>query len=157
VTAPIRLSVVIAADPQVACDVVRDWQAWPDAFPATIQAVSLLSRTDSTLTLQVLHRIEGPVNNILRPNEDGAVRLREFKPRYDAQFTFFEGPAPAGSRLHVHGCIWLKGWRAWFGCLATPIIRRRMRNYLLEPIRTRAETLTLASSTRGSSTAGARQ
>jgi len=157
VTAPIRLSMDVAADPQAACDVVRDWQAWPQAFPETIHSVSLLSRSDDALTLRVFHRTEGPVINILKPDQDGAVRLREFKSLYDAQFRFFAGPAPNGARLHVHGCIWLKGWSAWLGCLAAPIVRRRMRKYLLEPIRVRAETLTLAASARRPSLAGARK
>lgn len=142
----VRLSVDVAADPAAACEVIRNWADWPRAFPATIESVRLLKETGDSVTLQVLHKFDGVVINILRPDEGGAVRLGEFKPRYDAQFTFFASPAEPGSTLHVHGCIWLKGRLAWLGCLAGPLIRSRMRRYLLEPIRMRAKQLERAPS-----------
>lgn len=135
----IMLSEEVRADPERACDILRDWRCWPRTFPSTIAAVNLIERSNKSITLQILHRTEGPVINILNPDECGAVRLREFKPRYDAEFTFFSMPAQAGSTLHVHGSIWLKGPLAWLGCLLAPLIRRRMRRYLLEPLRVRAE------------------
>ena len=135
----------IDADPEAVCEVIRDWPAWPETFPSTIAAVTLLASTESSLTLQVQHKTEGSVINILEPDQGGAIRLKEFKRSYDAQFSFFSMPACSGSVLHVHGCIWLKGWLAWLSCATTPLARSRMRKYLLEPVRLRAEQLGSAS------------
>lgn len=137
--AAVRLSISVCADPERACRVIQNWSDWPRTFPLTIQSVNLLSASENCLRLQVMHKAEGAVVNVLNSYRDGTIRLKEYKRNYDAEFLFFAEPAAGGSKLHVHACIFLKGGLGWFGCLAAPIIRSRIRKYLLEPLRARAE------------------
>lgn len=137
----IKLSIDIKATPEAVCEVVRDWRSWPETFPLTIEQVTNVGASGGALNLCVEHRAEGPVLNVLNPDEQGVIRLAEFKRRYDAEFEFFSAPLSDGARLYVRGTLWLKGWLAMIDCFLTPLAESRVRRFLLEPIRVRAEAL----------------
>jgi hypothetical protein len=138
---PVRVlvSIVVRADPETACRVLGAWQDWPRTFSRTIAAVSPVTSAGEEQVLRVAHKSEGPVINILEARPDGTLRLREFKRSYDADFTFRSYPHPSGSVLRVHASVLLKGWLACLRPLAAPVVRARIRKYLLEPVRRSAE------------------
>ena len=137
-SASIELSMIIAGDPERLCAALVDWANWPHTFPKTIRSVRAVALSPPEIRLEVDHRTHGAVTNILRFGAKGDVRLMEAKPSYDAEFRFEPVEGPDGGRLRIGARIRLKGWLRWFAFAAAPVVRSRMRRYLVDPLRRRA-------------------
>ena len=74
--------------------------------------------------------------SVVRPDE---IQLDERKRRYDARFTNHFESVPQGTRYSLVGEVRLKGAMAALAPLAKPIVRARMRRFVLEPLKEMAE------------------
>lgn len=113
----------------------NDYGRWPQLFPATIRGTRLLDRQPGAVTVEVDHRSEGRVVNIIRPRPPNCIELEEFKRRFDATFLNCFCRVPGGSRYTVRASVRIKGGLAVLAPLFAPLVRRQVRRYLLEPMR----------------------
>ena len=136
----VELALGVAGDPSYLSLALSDWVNWPRAFPDTIEAVRPVAIGPDRVQLEVRHRAHGWVTNVLTIEHDGVMRLAESKPLYDAEFRF--SPVRDGrAGLEVEARIWLKRGLGLFAVAAPPIVRSRMRRFLLEPLSARAAEL----------------
>src|SRR5574339_173066 len=63
----VREALVIRAMPDRLAALYLDYRGWPELFPATIRGVRWLEEHDGDITIEVDHRTEGRVVNIIRP------------------------------------------------------------------------------------------
>lgn len=129
----------IHASPERLVRLYRDYEHWSSLFPATIRGVRLLREGDQETTVEVDHRTEGAVVNIIRPLAPTVIELEEFKPRFDAKFINRFEREGDGARYTLDADVRLHMPFALLGPLIKPIVRRRMRRFVLEPMQTAAE------------------
>ena len=129
----------INASPERLTRLYLDYAHWDSLFPATIRGVRLLREGDGETTVEVDHRTEGAVVNIIRPLSPTAIEVEEFKPRFDATFVNRFEPRGNGARYVLDAEVRLHMPFAVLGPLIKPIVRRRMRRFVLEPMRAAAE------------------
>ncbi len=116
-----------------------DYERWPQLFPATIRGVRLLRRDADVSTVEVDHRTEGRVINVLRRRAPGVIELGESKPRYEATFVNRFDPVAEGTRYTVVADVRLRMPYALLAPVLRPVVRRSVRRYVLEPMRAYAE------------------
>lgn len=121
--------------------VYLDWRDWPGLFPLTIAAVKLLRDDGRTLRLEVSHKKQGKVVNVLRPLPSSEVELREWKKRYDARFVNRFEAAGAATRYTLVAEVALKGWYRLLALFVKPYMRWQMRHYVAAPLKRRVEAL----------------
>jgi hypothetical protein len=131
-------SITICAPQTVVLGVYGDFLKWPQLFPRTIRAISLISRQGDTTTLRIDHR-EGVVTNILTLVSATELRLQEFKKKYDATFLNRFESVCAGTRYTVVADVFLKGVYRLLAPFLERYIRRQIRVFVLEPVKTAAE------------------
>lgn len=132
-------AVVIRAQPERVMQLYRDYTRWPQLFPATIRGVRLV-RSDGVRTeVEVDHRDEGLVPNVMTEVAPNRIDLWEAKHRYDARFENRFDRVPEGTRYTISADVHLKGAARLLAPFVGPIIRRRMREYVLAPMRRTAE------------------
>jgi hypothetical protein len=130
----------VAGDPIYLSLALSDWTNWPRTFTDTIEAVRPVAVGPNWVQIEVGHRSHGSVTNWLTFEADGVILLRESKPLYDAEFRF-EPVHASSAGLSVVARIWLKRGLRVFAIAAPPIVRSRMKRYLLEPLTHRAAEL----------------
>lgn len=116
----------------------RDYTQWPRLFPATIRGVRLI-RSDGVRTEVEVDHLEGLVPNVMTEAGPNRIDIWEAKRRYDATFENRFDPIPEGTLYTVSADIRLKGAARLLAPIAGPLIRRRMRQFVLEPMRRMAE------------------
>lgn len=120
--------------PVVVCSYL-DYENWPVLFADTIRDVRILSEEQNVLKLEVDHRYEGKVLNILRILSPNEIELEEFKPKYRALFLNRFEPYQAGTLYRLEARIYLKGIYR----LAQPFIRwlvtKRIRDNVMIPMK----------------------
>jgi hypothetical protein len=112
-----------------------DYTNWHKLFPATIQAARLIKMEQGVLTIEVLHRIEGKVINILTVLPNGKIKLEEFKPKYNAIFINQFTPVSGSTRYSVTANISLKGIYKIVAFFIRGIIRNRIMKFVLVPVK----------------------
>jgi hypothetical protein len=132
-------SIVIHAPPASVAARYRDVAAWPALFPETIRGVRLVAREPRRVTVEVLHRQSGTVPNVLTEVSPTELLLWEERPRYVGTFVNRFEAVAEGTRYTVTADIRLKGLARVLGPFVGPVIRRRMRRYVLEPMRRACE------------------
>ena len=138
-----RESLPIHASPQRLAALYLDYAHWSSLFPATIRGVRLLREGDRDIAVEVDHRTEGPVVNIIRPLSPTTIALDEFKPRFDATFINRFDAVDDGACYTLDADVRLHMPFALLGPLVLPLVRRRMRRFVLEPMRAAAERIRL--------------
>ena len=133
-----RASIVIRAQPERVRQLYRDYTQWPRLFPATIRGVRLIRSDGMRTEVEVDHR-DGLVPNVITDVEPNRIDLWEAKRRYDARFENRFDPIPEGTRYTVSADVRLKGAARLLAPIAGSIIRRRIREYVLAPMRRMAE------------------
>jgi hypothetical protein len=111
---------------------------WARLFPATIRAARVV-RTDGTTTVVAVDHVEGAVLNVLRSVSPTRMELEEWKRRYDATFTNEFTPEPGGMRYTLTGAVRLKWPYRLLAPFVKPLVRARMRRYVVEPLKRAAE------------------
>ena len=80
------------------------------------------------------------MSNVMTEVGPNRIDLCEARRRYDARFENRFDPIPEGTRYTVSADVHLKGAARLLAPIAGPIIRRRIREYVLAPMRRMAET-----------------
>ena len=111
---------------------------WARLFPETIRGARVVRREGPSTFVEVDH-VEGTVQNVLRHVSPTRLALEEWKRRYDATFTNDFVPEPGGTRYTLAGSVRLKGPYRLLAPLLAPVVRARMRRYVVEPLRRAAE------------------
>ena len=135
----VREALVIRARPDRLAALYLDYRSWPELFPATIRGVRWLEEHDGDITVEVDHRTEGRVVNIIRPMSASVIALEEFKARYDATFVNRFERAEQGTRYILDAEIRFHMPYALVAPLLQGVVRHRLRQYVLEPMRINAE------------------
>jgi hypothetical protein len=135
----VREALVIRDTPEHLAALYLDYRNWPELLPATIRGVRKLAEDAGDITVEVDHRTEGRVVNIIRPMSASVIALEEFKPRYDATFVNRFESVPQGTRYVLDAEIRFHMPYALIAPLLSGIVRQRMRRYVLEPMRDEAE------------------
>ncbi len=121
-----------------------DVDRWHRTFEPTIRRARVVHEENGVRDILVDHRMEGEVPNRLGITEDGAIWLEEHKPKYDAVFfNRFEATSATTTRYRLRGHIRPTGVYRVVGWLFRPLVRRlarrRMTEYVLDPLRVAAE------------------
>ncbi len=111
---------------------------WPRIFP-TIRAVRIVRESGDEKAVEVEHAFEGAVPNLVRRRSSTRIDLEERKPRYDATFANLFEPEADGTRYTLVAEVRLKGWNRLAAPLVKPLVRSRMRRFVLEAIKAAAE------------------
>jgi hypothetical protein len=111
---------------------------WPRLFPATIRATRVMRREKDTTVVEVEH-VEGRVINILRYVCATRIDLDEFKRRYDATFTNEFIEEGNGTRYRLTARVRLRWPYRFAAPLLKPLVRARVRRYVVEPLKAAAE------------------
>ena len=138
-TVRVRETLAIRSAPQELAALYLDYPNWPRLFPATIRGVRWIGDDGRDIMVEVDHRAEGRVVNIIRPISSTVIALDEFKPRFDATFVNRFEPAVDGTRYVLDAEIRFRLPFALIAPLVRWIVRRRMRRFVLEPMRDAAE------------------
>ena len=135
----VREALVVRARPDRLAGLYLAYANWPELFPATIRGVRFLEEHDGDITVEVDHRTEGRVVNIIRPMSASVIVLEEFKRRYDATFVNRFESVPQGTRYVLDAEVRFHMPYALVAPLLRGVVRQRMRQYVLEPMRVIAE------------------
>lgn len=130
----VREATTIRAEPRRLAALYLDHARWPSLFPATIRRTRELARNDGATLVEVDHRTEGRVVNVIRPLSPTVIALDERKPRYDATFVNRFEPAPGGSRYTVEATIRFRMPYALIAPLLGSVVRRRVLAFVLQPM-----------------------
>ena len=131
-------SIIIRAAPARVAQLYRDYQRWPQVFPATIRGVRLVRSEGGRTELEIEHR-EGKVPNVLTEVGPERIDLWEAKRRYEGTFVNRFHAVPEGTRYTVAANIRLRGAASLLGPLLRGYIRRQLLRYVLAPMRSAAE------------------
>ena len=131
-------SIIIRAPRARVAELYRDYQNWPQLFPATIRSVRVVRSEESRTDLEIDHR-EGKVPNVITEVSPERVDLWEAKRRYEAVFVNQFQAVPEGTRYTVVADIRLKGAAKLLGPLLGGYIRRQIVRFVLIPMRLAAE------------------
>ena len=132
-------STTIRARPDAVARLYRDFDQWAKLFPS-IRAARLLREDGHRQVIEVDHRREGRVVNVLAEGPARGVELEEYKRRYHGRFVNRFEPVGGGTRYTVVADIRPKGWwqvlaGPWLGAW----IRHRIRRDVLDPVKRSAE------------------
>lgn len=129
---------LIHASPERVAAIYGDYESWPRTFPRTVHGTRLIADEGPRKTVEVAH-VEGRVLNVMSRVAPGEIVLDEWKKRYRARFRNRFEAVPGGTRFTVVADVVLEGALKALAPIARPIIRRRLRRFVLDPIRAVAE------------------
>lgn len=135
----VREALVIHAAPERLAALYLDYENWSRLFSATIRGVRRLEEQHGDITVEVGHKAEGRVVNIIRPMSPTVIVLEELKPRFNATFVNRFERAEQGTRYVLDADIRFRLPYALIAPLLRGLVRRRMRRFVLEPMRLAAE------------------
>jgi hypothetical protein len=111
---------------------------WRHVFPRTIRLARVLRRARDATVVEVQH-VEGRVINVLRHVSPSRIDLVEFKRRYNAAFRNEFLSEGNGTLYRLTAYVDLKWpWRLLSPVLA-PLVRSRMRRYVVVPLKRTVE------------------
>ncbi len=139
-----QASIDIAAPPERVAAVYCDVEKWGETFPATIEQAQVIETGDNWRQIEVTHKQEGCVTNTLIFLSDTEIGLEESKKKFTASFlNQFEPAADSSTHYVITAYIGLKGVYKVLKPFVKGYVRRqalkRMRDYVLEPLKTAAE------------------
>lgn len=111
---------------------------WAAVFSKTIRAAHVLRREAEATIVEVDHA-EGRATNILRDVSPTRIELREFTRRYDATFVNDFISEDAGMRFALTASVLLKWPYRLAEPLLKPLVLKKMRRYVVEPLKRAAE------------------
>ena len=134
----VTLAIHIDAPPEQVAAIYLDVANWHRTFPATIKAARVVRESLGEIFIEVDH-VEGRVPNVLRPKSPTRIDLEEDKRRYHATFSNEFQAEGGGTRYSLDAHVQLKGANRLLAPLVGPLIRSRMRRFVLEPMKVAAE------------------
>lgn len=118
--------------------VYADHDAWPRTFPRTIRGVRLVREEGADKTLEIDH-VEGKVTNVMHVAGPHEIDLLEWKRRFSARFENHFDPVDGGTRYTLVADVTLRGPLRLLAPLLGPLVRSRMKRFVLDPLRDAAE------------------
>ena len=115
-----------------------DYQHWSQLFPS-IRGATLVSEQSDRIVLDVDHMTEGHVVNVIRQLSPYEIELDERQPQFSAEFINRFETEGDDTRLTVTANVRLKGPYALLAPFLGAYIRRRIRRFVLEPMRAAIE------------------
>jgi hypothetical protein len=140
-----KMDVLIKAPQQSLITLYLDFKNWNKLFPATIQDARLITEKNKTQIVEVLHKTAGKVINILTPSSPNEIELKEFKPIYNAIFINRFKAVENGTLYIIEAYIFLKGSLKILTPFIHWLVRKRIKNYVLLPMKAFAENKTASS------------
>lgn len=135
-----QASTVIRAPSAEVAAAYRDFRNWPRIFPATIRGARLLREESGKQIIEVDHRFDDRVINVLDASSAEAIGLEEFKRRYDARFDNRFEPVAEGTRYTVSADVRPKGaWKLLLGPCLRGLLRHRITRDVLGPLKNHVE------------------
>ncbi len=134
-----RESLVVHAPPERLAALYMDHAHWNRLFPATIRGTRFVKQTPGEIVVEVDHRTGGRVINVIRPLSPTEIALDEFKPTFDATFVNRFEAVAEGTRYVVDADVRLRRPYTILAPFVGGLVRRRVRRYVLEPMRVAAE------------------
>ncbi|MBX5480870.1 MAG: SRPBCC family protein [Myxococcaceae bacterium] len=132
------LSIQIAAPPERVVALYLDVAHWHELFPATIRAARIVRSSPEEVEIEVDH-LEGKVPNFLRQKSPTEIELDEHKRLFRATFSNRFEPHEGGTRYTLVAHVQLIGWARLLTPFVGPVVRSRMRRFVLEPMKAAAE------------------
>ena len=128
----------LGASPERVRALYADPSQWARVFPATIRGARVVRRQGDVTLVEVDH-VEGKVPNVLRVVSTTRIDLEETKRRYDATFVNEFLPEGGGTRYVLTAEVRLRWPYRVVSAQLRPLVRARMRRYVVEPLRAAAE------------------
>ena len=120
-------TITIHAPPERLIALYLDFAHWSQLFPATIRGVGLVRKRGDETTVEVDHRTEGRVVNVVRRRSASEIELEELKPRYAATFLNRFDAVTEGTRYTVTADVHLRMPYALIAPVLRGFVRRAMR------------------------------
>ena len=111
---------------------------WKTLFPQTIKDAHVVRREDDVRVVEV-DEIQGHLTNILRNVSPTRIEQRESTRRYDATFVNDFVPERGGMRYTLTASVSMKWPFRLLEPFMRPLLRARMRRYVVEPLKRAAE------------------
>jgi hypothetical protein len=134
-----KMAVFIKAPQQSLIKLYLDYKNWNRLFPATISDAHLIKEEDKTQMVEVQHKTAGNVINILTPSSPNEIELKEFKPLYNAIFINRFKAVENGTIYTIEAYIFLKSYLKVLTPFIHGLVRKRIKNYVLQPMKAFAE------------------
>jgi hypothetical protein len=115
-----------------------DYQHWSQLFP-TVRGARLVSEETDCIVLDVDHRTDGHVVNVLRHRSPYEIELDERQPQFTAEFINRFETEGDDTRLVVTANVRLRMPYAILGPFLGAYIRHRIRRFVFEPMRAAIE------------------
>lgn len=135
----VEMFIDINALPHEVKSIYCDFDNWGWLFPKTIRSARLINEEPGKQIVEVDHKQAGKVINILNYVSPNEVKLEEFKNVYDAVFLNRFEPALNATRYTIIADVFLKGIYKVARPFVEGIVRSRIKNYVLIPIKKFAE------------------
>jgi hypothetical protein len=129
----------INADQREVMKIYCDYSNWSKLFPKTINSAKLIKEEPYVQTVEVDHKFAGKVINVLSFLSPNEVELEEFKKMYDAIFLNRFEDIAGKTRYTIIANVALKGIYKIAAPFAKSIVRKRISNYVLGPMKEFAE------------------
>lgn len=131
--------VSIAAPSDKVYALYLDYTRWHQIFPKTIKSARLIKKSEGKIFIEVDHKTEGHVLNILTLNGTCRIELEEIKPKYTAVFTNTFTPSGSQTLYSIQARILLRGVYKLAAPFIRSLIKKRIRQFVLHPIKQYAE------------------
>jgi hypothetical protein len=131
----VELSININVTPSTAVAAYLDYRKWGKLFPLTIRGVKFIREENNILTVEVDHKTEGFVINILTVISDREIKLEEYKPKYNATFINCFAEISTGTRYTVVAYVSMKNFYKLIEPFIKPIVKKRIRKFTLRPMK----------------------
>jgi hypothetical protein len=124
----VEASIDIVSPQPLVMGLYMDYDNWHELFPLTIRSARCVKEENGVFIIEVDHKKEGFVMNILTVLSNEEIQLEEFKPNYNATFINRFQPIAMGTRYTISANISLKGIYK----IAAPFIKNVVKNRIME-------------------------
>jgi len=129
----------INANTDATMEAYLDVDNWSELFSDTILVARIVAITEKSLEIEVQHRYEGRVLNILSLTDKFEIKLEEFKRRYDAIFINRFTSTAFGCRYDIEAQIKFKGAYRFIEPFVKSLAKRRIAKLVLLPMKKHME------------------
>jgi hypothetical protein len=131
----VQLSISINVAPSTAVAAYLDYRNWHILFPLTVRVVKFIWKENNVVTVEVDHKAEGFLINIITVISSREIKLEEFKPKYNAIFINRFQEISTGTRYTLVAIVSLKNLYKLIEPFLKPILKKRIRKFALQPMK----------------------
>lgn len=118
-----------------AVTIYLDYRNWNKLFPITIRATRLIKEEDNQQTVEVDHKQEWKVINIITMLSEGCIRLDKFKKQFNGTFFNEFESFPSGACYRITAYISLKGFYKLLHPFVKWLVKKKIDRYVLIPFK----------------------